>query len=107
MRALRHILLATSMLVAGAMTARADEPPVKIGAIFPLTGASASQGDSERDAILVAAEVIKIGRSRVAAPSTMAWNLSRPCSCNVLANSTMRMPFFDTNPTSVTNPTLA
>jgi branched-chain amino acid transport system substrate-binding protein len=58
MRALKHLLVATSMLVAGVTLARAAEPPVKIGAIFPLTGASASQGDSERDAILVAAEVI-------------------------------------------------
>ncbi len=60
MRALRHLLVATSMLAAGAVAtrARAEDPPVKIGAIFPLTGPSASQGVSERDALLVAADVI-------------------------------------------------
>ena len=67
MRALKHLLVATSMLAAGLTLARAQEPPVKIGAIFPLTGASASQGDSERDAILVAAEVINNPHSGLSA----------------------------------------
>jgi hypothetical protein len=37
----------------------------------------------------------------------MADILSWPRSCNLLANSTMRMPFLATSPTSVTSPTWA
>ena len=53
----------------------------------------------------VAAVVIRIGRRRVLAASTTARILSRPCSCKWFANSTMRIPFLETSPTSVMRPT--
>ena len=54
----------------------------------------------------VAAVVIRIGRRRVAAASMTACSLSRPFSSwRLLANSTIRIPFFETRPTSVISPT--
>ena len=52
----------------------------------------------------VAAEVIRIGRSRVIAASRTAAALECPCSWRWLANSTMRMPFLATRPTSMIRP---
>jgi hypothetical protein len=54
--------------------------------------------------ITVAIEVIRIGRRRTAAASTMASCTLRPASRNWLANSTIRMPFFAASPTSMTMP---
>ena len=54
----------------------------------------------------VATVVIRIGRRRVvAATRAPRRSCSCPCACWALANSTIRMPFFDTRPTSVTSPT--
>ena len=53
----------------------------------------------------VATLVISTGRSRVAAALRMASIFDCPCSCSWFANSTMRIPFFETRPTSVTSPT--
>src|SRR6185312_896268 len=50
--------------------------------------------------------VIRIGRKRTAAASSIASRLLYPCSrCNWLANSTIRMPCLLIRPTSVTRPT--
>ena len=54
---------------------------------------------------MVALLVIKMGRNRVSEASRMASILDLPCSCSLFANSTMRIPFLETTPTSVTNPT--
>jgi len=54
---------------------------------------------------MVATLVMRMGRSRVTAASRTAATLSTPCSWSRLANSTMRMPFLATSPTSVTSPT--
>ena len=53
----------------------------------------------------VATVVIKMGRKRVEAAAVTASSFERPRACCAFANSTMRMPFFDTRPTSVTRPT--
>ena len=54
----------------------------------------------------VAAVVIRIGRSRVAGGLDHGLRACRgPVSCRWLANSTIRMPFFATRPTSVIRPT--
>ena len=53
----------------------------------------------------VATLVIRMGRSRITAAPFTASSLVCPSRCSWLANSTMRMPFFDTSPTSVTRPT--
>jgi hypothetical protein len=57
--------------------------------------------------ITVAAVVIRIGRSRVAAASMTACSLSLPFSWSLLANSTIRMAFFDISPTRVDQADLA
>ena len=54
--------------------------------------------------ITVATEVIRIGRRRTRADSAMACATLAPSSRNWLANSTIRMPFFAANPTSMTMP---
>ena len=53
----------------------------------------------------IAAVVIRIGRSRIAAACSMASRLERPLSCSSLANSTMRIACLLINPISVTRPT--
>ena len=53
----RNFALGLTLLAAGAVPARADEP-VRIGAVFPLTGAAASEGTALRDAVEVAADII-------------------------------------------------
>ena len=52
-----------------------------------------------------AATRIARDRKRVFAALTTAESLSRPVSCRWLANSTIRIPFLDINPTNVINPT--
>ena len=54
---------------------------------------------------IVATEVIRIGRRRVPAASMTASSLVLPRSWSLLANSTIRMPFLETSPTSVIRPT--
>ncbi len=54
--------------------------------------------------MMVAMEVIRIGRRRTVDASTMAWCTLRPSSRSWLANSTIRMPFFAARPTSMTMP---
>ena len=54
---------------------------------------------------MVAALVIRMGRSRVTAALRTASTLDCPSRCSSLANWTMRMPFLATSPTSVTSPT--
>ena len=57
-------------------------------------------------ATIIATVVIKMGRSRVAAPATTASIFDRPCSrCSWLENSTIRMPFLAIRPISVIKPT--
>ena len=53
----------------------------------------------------VATLVMSTGRSRTRVASRTALTLLKPLRCSSLANSTMRIPFLDTNPTSVTSPT--
>ncbi len=53
---------------------------------------------------IVATDVIIIGRNRVPAASMTASILDLPDICSVLANSTMRIPFFETSPTRVIKP---
>ena len=72
------------------LRAPAPGPLAKTSGMWPMT---------------VAAVVMRIGRSRVSAASMTAWTLSRPCSCSLLANSTIRMPFLAIRPTSVIRPT--
>jgi hypothetical protein len=50
--------------------------------------------------------VISTDRSRVPRASMIAVSLSRPRSGRSLANSTIRMLFFDASPTSVIGPIL-
>lgn len=57
------LLLATSALA----PSFAQQPAVKIGGVFPLTGPSASEGTALRDAILVAADVINFPHPGLAA----------------------------------------
>ena len=52
-----------------------------------------------------AAVVISTGRRRMPVASSIASRLLRPCSCNLFANSTIRMPCLAITPTSVTRPT--
>ena len=54
---------------------------------------------------IVAALVISTGRSRIRAASRTALTLGRPVRWSSFANWTMRMPFFETSPMSVTRPT--
>ena len=49
--------------------------------------------------------VMRMGRRRVAEAWMMASIFDRPLSWRWLANSTMRMPFLETSPTSVMRPT--
>jgi hypothetical protein len=53
----------------------------------------------------IAAVVIRIGRRRTAAASSMAASFAIPCRCSSLANCTIRMPCLLMRPSSVTNPT--
>ena len=53
---------------------------------------------------IVAKLVIKIGRKRDTADSRMASSNDNPASFLWLANSTIRIPFFETNPTSMMIP---
>jgi len=53
----------------------------------------------------VATLVMRMGRRRVAAASFTASIFDMPRACCTFANCTMRMPFFDTSPASVTSPT--
>jgi hypothetical protein len=48
---------------------------------------------------------MRIGRSRVSAAFFTASTLASPAIYSLFANSTIKIPFLDTNPTSVTNPT--
>ena len=52
-----------------------------------------------------AAVVISTGRRRMPVASSIASRLDNPCSCSLLANSTIRMPCLEITPTSVTKPT--
>ena len=53
----------------------------------------------------VATLVISTGRNRVAAACRTASILVRPVCCSSLANWTIKIPFLETSPTSVTKPT--
>jgi len=53
---------------------------------------------------MVEALVIRIGRRRCNAASSMACILPSPASCFWLANSTIRMPFLATSPMSMMIP---
>src|SRR5574337_1181592 len=53
----------------------------------------------------IAAVVIRIGRSRIEAASSIASRLLRPLACSSLANSTSRMPCLLISTISVTRPT--
>ena len=48
--------------------------------------------------------LFEFNRNRVAAARRIASRLATPSSCSVLANSTIRMPFFATKPTNVISP---
>ena len=50
-------------------------------------------------------DVIKIGRNRAFAPSIAASKIDMPWSCFWVANSTMRIAFLPSNPTSMMRPT--
>ncbi|MNY40874.1 hypothetical protein D3C86_1756500 [compost metagenome] len=52
-----------------------------------------------------ASEVIRMGRSRSRTASTVASRRLRPCSCSWVANSTIKIAFFDASPTVVNSPT--
>ena len=49
--------------------------------------------------------VINTGRSLIAAASSIALNLECLFCCNLLANSTIKIPCFDITPIKVINPT--
>ena len=74
-----------------------------------IAGAAAAPGPltivSGRWPKMVAALVINTGLRRTSEASRTALILPMPRRCIWLANSTMRIPFFDTRPTSVTRPT--
>ena len=53
-----------------------------------------------------ASDVIRIGRNRKCAASSVASIKPLPCACKSLANSTMRMAFLADKPTMVSRPTL-
>lgn len=57
MTSTRSLAYGLLLLIAAAGSARADDP-VRIGAVFPLTGAAASEGTALRDAVEVAADII-------------------------------------------------
>ena len=53
---------------------------------------------------IVESAVIRIGRKRVRPASNAASAMPRPCSRSWFANSTIRIEFFATSPTSITMP---
>ena len=62
-----------------------------------------ASGDTPR---MNASDVIRIGRNRKCAASSVASIRPLPCACKSLANSMMRMAFLADKPTMVSRPTL-
>ena len=54
----RTLALGLLLLATAGLPARAEDAPVRIGAVFPLTGASASEGTALRAALEVAADIV-------------------------------------------------
>jgi DNA-binding transcriptional LysR family regulator len=86
---------------------RADRQPVKI--TRPIEKRDAAPAPeaitSGTTPNTIAAVVIRIGRSRMPAASSIASRLVRPFFCSSLATSTIRMPCLLISPISVTSPT--
>ena len=65
-RSVWFLCVAAVLGLAGTIAVQAAEPPIKIGAIFAITGPASFLGEPERNtAVMIADEVNKIGRAHV------------------------------------------